>query len=67
MASSLFKNQQMNMPVNQATFNQLASNKNNLALVMNLIQQSGGDPKAAFYKLAQQKGINPEQFLSMLR
>ena len=67
MASSLFKNQQMNMPVNQATFNQLASNKNNLALVMNLIQQSGGDPKAAFYKLTQQKGINPEQFLSMLR
>ena len=67
MASSLFKNQQMNMPVNQATFNQLASNKNNLAMVMNLIRQSGGDPKAAFYKLAQQKGINPEQFLSMLR
>jgi len=34
---------------------------------MNLIQQSGGDAKAAFYALARQKGVDPDQLLSMLR
>ena len=34
---------------------------------MNLIQQAGGDARAAFYNLAQQKGVDPEQLLSMLK
>lgn len=34
---------------------------------MDLINQSGGDPKAAFYKLAQEKGIDPQQILDMLK
>ena len=34
---------------------------------MQLIQQSGGDARAAFYDLARQKGIDPDQLLSMLR
>lgn len=34
---------------------------------MQLIQQSGGDARAAFYNLARQKGIDPDQLLSMLR
>ena len=34
---------------------------------MQLIQQSGGDARAAFYNLARQKGIDPDQLLAMLR
>jgi len=35
--------------------------------IMNLVKQSGGDPKTAFYNLAKQKGIDPNQILNMLR
>lgn len=35
--------------------------------VMDIVNQSGGDPKQAFYKMAEQKGIDPEQVLQMLR
>ena len=35
--------------------------------VMNYINQNGGDPKAAFYNLAKQKGVDPEQVLNILR
>ena len=34
---------------------------------MGIIQQMGGDPKTAFYNLAQQKGVDPESILSQLR
>lgn len=34
--------------------------------VMNAINACGGDPKAAFYNVAKQKGIDPEQFLNSL-
>ena len=35
--------------------------------VKQLIEQAGGDPKKAFYTLAQQMGVDPEQILSQLR
>ena len=35
--------------------------------VMSIIRQNGGDPRTAFYNLAQQKGIDPEEVLRMLR
>lgn len=35
--------------------------------VMQVVQQNGGDPRAAFYNLARQKGVDPEQILSMLK
>ena len=35
--------------------------------VMNIVQQNGGDPKTAFYNLAKQKGINPDEILNMLK
>ena len=34
---------------------------------MKLIQQAGGDPRAAFYNLARQTGVDPDQLLSMLK
>lgn len=35
--------------------------------VMNLVRQNGGDPKTAFYNLAKEKGIDPNEILKMLR
>ena len=35
--------------------------------VMNYINQNGGDPKAAFYNLAKQKGVDPDEVLNILR
>ena len=63
-------------PVKQAmSMAQAASNPNMMVQrllsqnpqVQQLIQQAGGDPKKAFYTLAQQMGVDPEQILSQLR
>ena len=35
--------------------------------VMNLIQSSGKSPKDLFYQLAQQRGVNPDEILNMLK
>lgn len=35
--------------------------------IRTLIQQSGGDPKTAFYNLAKQRGINPDEILGMFK
>lgn len=51
----------------QLMLQQMAQNNPQLRQVMSIVQQSGGDPKAAFYKMAQEKGIDPDQILSMLR
>jgi hypothetical protein len=34
---------------------------------MDLVQQSGGDAQAAFYKLAQQRGVDPNEILRYLK
>ena len=34
--------------------------------VMDLIQQHGGDARAAFYDLARQKGVDPNQIFDMM-
>lgn len=34
---------------------------------MGLIAQNGGDARRAFYALAKEKGIDPDQFLRTLR
>lgn len=51
----------------QAMFNQMMQNNPQYKQAMQIIQQNGNDPKAAFYALAQQKGIDPEQVISMLK
>ena len=35
--------------------------------VMTLVSQSGGNAKAAFYKLAKEKGVDPDSVLRLLR
>ena len=35
--------------------------------ILNLLRENGGDPQRAFYALANQMGINPNDILSMLK
>lgn len=50
-----------------AVMQMLVNNNPQMAQVMQVVQQNGGDPKTAFYNLAKQRGVDPEQILSMLR
>ena len=51
----------------QALMQQMFSGNPNYARAQQLIQQSGGDARKAFYDLAQQMGVDPEQILNQLR
>lgn len=51
----------------QAMLQSIAQNNPQMKQVIDIVGQSGGDPKSAFYKMAEEKGIDPEQILSMLR
>lgn len=51
----------------QAMLDQMMQNNPQMKQVMDIVNTSGGDPKAAFYKMAEEKGVNPEEVLSMLR
>ena len=35
--------------------------------IMNLVQQNGGNAQQLFYKLAEQKGVDPNQILDMFK
>ena len=47
-------------------FTQLMSSNPEFANIVNTIK-SLGDPKLAFYKLAEQKGVDPNTIISMLK
>lgn len=51
----------------QAMMAQMMSNNPQYAQAMKLIQESGGDAKAAFYKLANQNGVNGDDILNALK
>lgn len=51
----------------QAMLQSMVQNNPQMKQVMDIVSQSGGDPKTAFYKMAEEKGVDPEQVLSMLR
>ena len=46
---------------------QMAGNNPMIQQAMQLVQQNGGDGKAAFEKLARDSGIDPNQILAMLK
>ena len=50
----------------QAFIQQMMANNPQAANITNLINSHGGDAKAAFYDLAKQKGIDPDEFLRSL-
>lgn len=49
-----------------AALQQMAGNNPQIQQALQLVQQSGGDPQAALNKLCQERGIDPQQILSML-
>ena len=51
----------------QMMINQMMSNNPQMKQVMDFVNQCGGDPKTAFYKLAEQKGVDPQEVLDMLK
>lgn len=51
----------------QAMMNQMLTGNPQFKQVMDLINASGGDPKKAFYALAEQKGVDPNDILSMMK
>lgn len=51
----------------QAMINQLMQTNPQMKQVMDVVRASGNDPKRAFYALAQQKGINPDDILNQLK
>lgn len=50
----------------QQTFNQLVASNPKLNEIVNTINALG-DPKTAFYKLAEQRGTDPNSIISMLK
>ena len=51
----------------QAMLQQMMSNNPQYAQIQKMISASGGDPKAAFYKLAEEKGIDPNEIINALK
>lgn len=51
----------------QAMLSQMMQNNPQYQNVMNYVNANGGDPQKAFYAMAKEKGINPEEILSQLK
>ena len=51
----------------QMMMNQMLTSNPQFKQVMEIINQSGGDPQKAFYALAEQKGVDPNEILNMLK
>ena len=50
-------------PFKNNNVNQMIMNNPQMKQVMDYVNANGGDPKAAFYKLAKEKGVDPEEIL----
>ena len=51
----------------QMMLNQMLSNNPQMKPVMDVIQQAGGDPKKAYYAMAEKMGVDPQEVLNMMR
>ena len=51
----------------QAMMQQMMKNNPQYQQAMKLVDQAGGDPKKAFYQMAQQMGVNPDDILGMMK
>lgn len=51
----------------QATLLSAINQNPQMKSVLEMLQQSGGDAKTLFYKLAEQKGVNPDDILNQLK
>ena len=51
----------------QAMLNQMMQSNPQIRDVMDYVNRNGGDPQKAFYEMAKQKGVNPNDILNQLR
>ena len=51
----------------QMMLQQMINTNPQMKQAMEYINANGGDPKAAFYKLAEEKGVDPDSVLKTLR
>lgn len=51
----------------QALLSQMMQNNPQYSQIINYINQNGGNPEKAFYKMAKEKGIDPDSFLKELK
>ena len=51
----------------QLMLNQIMQTNPQLGQVMDIIKQYGGDANKAFYALAEQNGIDPQEILNLLK
>ena len=51
----------------QAMLNNMLAQNPQMQNVINYINQNGGNPQQAFYKMAQERGVNPDDILNMLK
>lgn len=49
-----------------AAISQMAQNNPQLQKTLQVIQQNGGDPRVAFYRQAQQMGVDPNMALQQM-
>ena len=50
-----------------AMLNQMVMSNPQIKQVMDIVQKHGGDPMKAFYAVAEEKGVDPNEILNMLR
>lgn len=51
----------------QAMLSQMMQSNPQYSQIMNYINQNGGSPEKAFYKMAKEKGIDADSFLNELK
>lgn len=51
----------------QAMLQQIAQTNPKMREVMSMVNANGGDARSTFYKMASERGVDPESILRMLR
>lgn len=51
----------------QSMIQSMAQQNPQMKQAMDFINQNGGDPKKAFYTMAEQHGIDPNEIMNMLK
>lgn len=51
----------------QAMMQSMINQNPQMKQVMEMVNKNGGNPKDAFYALAKEKGVNPDDILNLLK
>ena len=51
----------------QAMLSQMVQSNPQMKQVIDYVNANGGDPQQAFYRLAEEQGVNPDEILNELR